>query len=114
MLRLLALVAALGALACTPCLPSPSLAYAATAPAPQALKTAHFAIATPFCSGCVDALVETTEAVGGVTGATVDLDGPALAVTFDDARTSPAAVRAHVERETRFRLTLTRVVRATR
>ena len=71
--------------------------------------TAHFEIAAPFCSGCVDTLVISAEAVAGVSEAAVNLEGPTLDVTFDDAQTSPAAVRAHIERETRFRLRLTHI-----
>lgn len=119
MIRPLLLVAALGGLACVPCLGlsssaavSPALAATAGTAEPVAVRTAHFEIGTPFCSGCVDALVETAEAVSGVREAAVDLEALSFAVTFDDARTSPAAVRAHVERETRFRLTLTRVTSA--
>ncbi|MEP0546361.1 MAG: heavy-metal-associated domain-containing protein [Rhodothermales bacterium] len=116
MLRPLVFAATLGGLACVPCLGPASFTVAArTADAhmlearADTARTAHFEIAAPFCSGCVDTLVETAEAVAGVREAAVDLEGPTLDVTFDDAQTSPAAVRAHVERETRFRLRLTRV-----
>lgn len=80
-------------------------------PAGAARQTAEFAIEGAFCSGCVDALTEAVEALDGVEHASVDVEHRRVRVTFDDATTSAEAVRAHVHKETPFRLTL-REVRA--
>lgn len=49
------------------------------------------------CSGCVNSVTRALTAVPGVTRADVDLAAARATVTYDAAKTSPAALRAVIE-----------------
>ncbi|HEY7943782.1 MAG: heavy-metal-associated domain-containing protein [Burkholderiales bacterium] len=49
------------------------------------------------CGGCVASVTRVLSALPGVSDATVSLEAGTAQVTFDDARTDAAALRAAVE-----------------
>jgi len=49
------------------------------------------------CGGCVASVTRVLTALPGVSDATVSLQGGTAQVSFDEARTNPAALRAAIE-----------------
>ncbi|HEX4522979.1 MAG TPA: cation transporter [Casimicrobiaceae bacterium] len=49
------------------------------------------------CGGCVASVTRVLTALPGVSDATVSLQGGTAQVSFDGARTNPAAMRAAIE-----------------
>ena len=49
------------------------------------------------CGGCVASVTRVLTALPGVTDATVSLEGGTAQVSFDEARTNAAALRAAIE-----------------
>ena len=49
------------------------------------------------CGGCVASVTRVLTALPGVSDATVSLQGGTAHVSFDEARTDPAALRAAIE-----------------
>ncbi|MEP6997320.1 MAG: cation transporter [Betaproteobacteria bacterium] len=49
------------------------------------------------CGGCVASVTRVLTALPGVSAAAVSLQAGTAQVTFDDARTKPAALRAAIE-----------------
>jgi len=76
---------------------------AASSPAPV---VARYNIQGMFCGTCVDQLTRTAQGVEGVSRVEVNVEARRVTVTYDNAKTNAEAIRAHVNRETAFRLAL--------
>lgn len=82
------------------------MATALTAASTPAPLVARYNIQGMFCGTCVDQLTRTAQAVEGVSRVEVNVDARRVTVTYDNAKTNAEAIRAHVNRETSFRLAL--------
>jgi len=61
------------------------------------LETINFKVYGMTCGGCAASVTRVLQAIGGVERAAVALDPGSAEVTFDPARTNPAALKAAVE-----------------
>ena len=60
-------------------------------------EAAHMTVEGMSCNGCSGKLQRALEAVNGVTGVDIVLDGGKVTVSYDPAHVSPAAFRDVVE-----------------
>ncbi|WP_206915830.1 heavy-metal-associated domain-containing protein [Alicyclobacillus suci] len=61
------------------------------------MATATITVKGMTCGGCVNSVTKALKAVDGVQEANVDLQGQNATVTFDDSKTSVAALKEAVE-----------------
>jgi copper chaperone len=61
------------------------------------METVTIKIGGMTCGGCVASVKRVVQAVEGVEGVEVSLDKAEAVVTYDDARTAPAAFKAAID-----------------